>query len=347
MMPDTPLDATVSTDGLQSSRRVQIQAAILLLAAFLALAAAVLFVLNARGYFEQSQTVNLLSDDSEGVSVGMDMTFSGFPIGRVDRIELQSDGKAVIRVTVPSKDAHWLRSSSVFTLERNLVGSTKIRAFTGILTDPQLPDGARKDVLRGDAADEIPKLANSIRDILRNIGAMTDAESPLNATLSNVQTATARLSGPNGALGLLLGNEAEVKKVYAALERTNTLLARLDTVATNAAGAANSAKNVVDKADGMAAKLDARMFGESGVMNDAQATVRTLNALLADARGSLAKADGILKEVQGAATNTREATQDLNVLRADVESSLRKVDSLVGEINRKWPFNRDAEVKLP
>jgi phospholipid/cholesterol/gamma-HCH transport system substrate-binding protein len=34
-------------------------------------------------------------------------------------------------------------------------------------------------------------------------------------------------------------------------------------------------------------------------------------------------------------------------LRAEVEGSLRKVDHLVNEINRKWPFARDTELKLP
>jgi phospholipid/cholesterol/gamma-HCH transport system substrate-binding protein len=35
------------------------------------------------------------------------------------------------------------------------------------------------------------------------------------------------------------------------------------------------------------------------------------------------------------------------VLRGEVESSLRKVDGLVNEINRKWPFKRETELKLP
>jgi phospholipid/cholesterol/gamma-HCH transport system substrate-binding protein len=30
-----------------------------------------------------------------------------------------------------------------------------------------------------------------------------------------------------------------------------------------------------------------------------------------------------------------------------VDASLRKVEHLVNEINRKWPFKRDTELKLP
>ena len=67
-----------------------------------------------------------MAEDSEGVGVGMDLTFAGFPIGRVHRIELAADGNARILIDVPVKDAHWLRTSSVFTLVRGVVGGTNI-----------------------------------------------------------------------------------------------------------------------------------------------------------------------------------------------------------------------------
>ena len=124
--------------------------AVLLLSFMLALiVAAALYVMYARGLFESTQKLVLVSEDSEGVVVGMNLTFSGFPIGRVRRIELADDGKARIIVDVASKDAHWLRQSSVFTMVRGLVGGTNIRAYTGLLTDKPLEDGAVRTVLPG------------------------------------------------------------------------------------------------------------------------------------------------------------------------------------------------------
>lgn len=75
--------------------------------------------------------------------------------------------------------------------------------------------------------------------------------------------------------------------------------------------------------------------------------VYRLNALLAETRNSLKKVDAVLVEAQAIGANTREATTDLGALRADVESNLRKVESLVNEIQRKWPFARDTEIRLP
>ncbi len=306
--------------------KLETRAAVLVAAVFLLIAASVGYLLYARGVFERTQTVVLLADDSEGVVVGMDVTFSGFALGRVSRIELGPDGNARIVVLVPHKDAHWLRTSSVFTMERGLVGGTRIRAYSGILTDPPLPDGAERTVLRGDATAEIPRLMNAARELLANLQTMTAPDSPLNTGLAHVGGAAAQLRGPHGGLGLLMGNEADARKLITTLDRTNALLARLD---------------------GLAARADTQVFGEQGVMPAAQATVLQLNGLLSDARASLKKADAVLLEAQAIANNTREGTADLAALRGEVESSLRKVERLVNEINRKWPFARDTEIRLP
>jgi phospholipid/cholesterol/gamma-HCH transport system substrate-binding protein len=284
------------------------------------------YVLFARGAFERTQQLVLVADDSEGVVVGMDMTFSGFPIGRVSRIELAPDGKARIVVEVPLKQAAWLRQSSVFTLVRGLVGNTNIRAYSGMLSDPPLPDGAVREVLRGDATADIPRLITAARELVESVHTLVGTEGALGASLVNVQQLTDKLKGPTGALGVLLGNDAEAKKLLLALEKANTLLARLD---------------------GLAVKTDAQVFGAGGVMPQTRATVVQLNALLGEARSSLQRVDAVLIEAQAVGANARVATADLGTLRAEVESSLSKVESLVNDINRKWPFARDTEVKLP
>lgn len=301
--------------------------AVLLLSFMLALiVAAALYVMYARGLFESTQKLVLVSEDSEGVVVGMNMTFSGFPIGRVRRIELADDGKARIIVDVASKDAHWLRQSSVFTMVRGLVGGTNIRAYTGLLTDKPLEDGAVRTVLQGDASAEVPKLIATAKDLLESLNALVSSRGALGASFGNLQTLTAKINGPGGALTVLLGGEAEAKKLITTLDRTNALLARVD---------------------GLAAKADTQVFGDKGVLPETRATVVQLNALLGDARTSLKKVDAVLVEAQAVGANVKEGTSDLNLLRGEVESSLRKVDGLVNEINRKWPFARDAEVKLP
>ena len=308
--------------------------AALLLALTLALISGFLaYVMYARGVFASTQRLVLVADDSEGAKVGMDLTFSGFPIGRVQRIELAADGKARILIDVPREEARWLRTSTVFTMERGLVGDTRIRAYTGVLDDPPLPEGAMRPVLRGDASAEIPRLIATMRALLENLEHMSGAESSLSASITNVQTVTERMKGRYGALAGVLGSEDNARKVITALDRTNALLASVGEVSA--------------KLDRMIVKADERVFGAAGVMDETQKTIVQLNAVLRDARESLKKADAVLAEAQAVGANTRAATTDLAALRAEVEASLRKVAHLVDEINRKWPFARDTQLKLP
>ena len=279
----------------------------------------VLYVMYARGVFEPTQRLVLVTDDSTGVVPGMDLSFAGFPIGRVSKVELGNDGKVRILIDVPKKDARWLRETSVFTLERSIVGETRLRAYSGILTDPPLPAGAERPVLRGDVAEEIPRLIANARGLLDNLQNMTGSGSHIANTLANIDTVTGRLSGRYGLLGGALGSEEEAKKLLLTLDRINAILA----------------------------KADQRVFGKEGVMDDTQAAIAELNAMLQDARATLKKVDAVLVEAQGIAANTRVATEDLGALRGEVEASLRKVNRLVDEINRKWPFARDTEIKLP
>lgn len=299
--------------------------ALLLLALGLILAAAA-YLLYARGVFEPTQTLVLLADDSEGVAPGMDMTFSGFPIGRVQRVELDRTGQVHIVVEVARKDAHWLRTTSVFTLVRGLVGGTAIRAYSGVLTDPPLPDGAQRPVLRGDATADLPRVVGMAREVLENLAAVTAQDSALQRTLGNLQAVSERARGPQGALGAVFGNERDAKALVQALERTNALLAR---------------------ADQLAAKADTQVFGPQGVMPEAHAAAVQLNGLLADTRTSLRKLDAVLVEAQAVGANVRDASADLKQLRGEVEANLRKVEGLINDINRRWPFARDTEVKLP
>ncbi|AXA90072.1 MlaD family protein [Massilia sp. YMA4] len=304
-------------------RNAEFKAALLLVLMVALLAGAAIYLLYARGAFEPTQRLVLTADDSEGVTVGMDVTFAGFPIGRVQRIELSPEGKARVLVDVPRKDAHWLRTSSIFTLEKGIVGGAKLRAFTGIPTDPPLPPGAERGLLVGDAAAEIPKLLAAARDVLANVTALTAEDSALGSSLKNVQGVTEKLNGPGGAMGLIAGED---KKARELLANANSLIVRADRLVGNA---------------------DDKVFGKDGVATDAQAAIVQLNGLLADARNSLKKMDAVLVEAQAVGKNARVATEDLGALRADIDSNLRRIEQLVNEINRKWPFKRETEIKLP
>jgi phospholipid/cholesterol/gamma-HCH transport system substrate-binding protein len=293
----------------------------------------VTYALYARGVFEDTQRLTLIADNAEGVDIGMDLTFSGFPIGRVKRLALDEQGRARIDVDVPRSDAHWLRESTIFTLERGLVGSARIRAYSANLRDPPLPDGAVRNILRGDTSEEIPRMVATLRSALENVEQMTASGGSLQATLGNVRALSERAAGRYGVLGVVLGSDEEAQKLVATVDRANSLL--------------TSVNSLVGRTDTLVLKTEERLFAQGGVLDGTTRAVDQLNSLLTDVRESLKRADGILADAEATAGNAKAATADLGALRTEVDASVRKISSLIDEINRKWPFERKTEIRLP
>ncbi len=321
-------------------KNLEFKVGALLISTVLLMVGVVLYALYARGAFHSTQSLTLIAPEAEGVSIGMPMTFSGFPIGTVKRMELSEDGTVRLEIAVPTEDARWLRESSIFTLEKGLIGGAKIKAHTADLADKPLGEGAERPLLTGDATQEIPVLIEKLKTILSNIADMTGKESQINRTLSNVQDVTQRMTGEYGVLESVLGSPEKAHQVVALLEKSNALLSSLNGVSL--------------KVDGVLSKADSRLFGADGVMDQTQQSVARLNALLGDVRDSLKKADALLANAQSASAdlpkitgNVRAATADMTVLRTEIDDSVRKVNHLINEINKKWPFAREVEISTP
>ncbi|MBC8006749.1 MAG: MCE family protein [Prolixibacteraceae bacterium] len=299
-----------------------------------------LYALYARGVFDPTQALTLIAPDAEGVVVGMPIMFSGFPIGKVSSMALDELGQVRIEVRIKKKDARWLRTSSVFSLEKQLLGGAKIRAASARMQDPELPAASERALVSKDAAQDIPQVIARANSILQNMNEIIRPDSSFNQTLANLKSVTERMAGEYGVLGGVTGSPDQARKVLDTVDSVNALLASL--------------KGVTARADSMLAKTDNRMFGQGGVMDEAKKSIGQLNTILSEARDSLKQADAVLAsaqastaDIRSAATNVKDATTDLGALRVEVDDSIRKVNGLIDEINRKWPFARKAQIKLP
>jgi phospholipid/cholesterol/gamma-HCH transport system substrate-binding protein len=292
-----------------------------------------LYSLYARGVFERTQALTLTASDAEGVVVGMPIMFSGFPIGQVSGMALDKLGRVRIEARIKEKDARWLKTSSVFSLEKQVLGGAKIRVVSPRMDDPQLPAGSERALVSQDAEQDIQQVIARAGIILQNVDEMIRPGSNFNQSLANLKSVTDRMAGEYGVLAGVTGSQERAKKVLDTVGGVNALVASL--------------KGVTTRAEGMLLKTDDRMFGQGGVVDEATKSIAQLNAMLAEARESLKKADAILGTVQASATEIKTGTTDLGALRAEVDDSIRKINGLIEEINRKWPFGRKTEIKLP
>jgi phospholipid/cholesterol/gamma-HCH transport system substrate-binding protein len=296
-------------------------------------AAFMVYLLHARGFFEHTFRLQLAASSADGVAPGVPVVFSGIEIGRVTTLGLNDSGGIIIRAEFLERNAKWLKENSTFILDKPIVGGAKIRVESPDLNAPALPDNATMLLLTSDISKEIPVLVERVKAILANVEHLTRKDGEINATLANVKTVTGRMTGEYGVLEGVLGTPEKARAVTDSLDKTRALITKLDGLAL--------------KMDGMAAKTDQWLFAPDGVAEHTRESLAQVRLMLNDAQSSLKKADALMSNAVEISANLNEGTQDIARLRAEIDDAVRKANALVNEINKKWPFARDPEVKLP
>ena len=293
----------------------------------------IVYLLHARGFFEKTFHLQLAAASAEGVAPGVPVVFSGIEIGRVTTLGLNDSGGIIIRTEFLERNAKWLKENSTFTLDKPFVGGAKIRVDSPDLDAPALPDNSTMLLLSSDISKEIPALVERVKAILANVEHLTRKDGEINATLANVQTVTGRMTGEYGMLEGVLGSPEKARVVTDSLDQTRALITKLDGLAL--------------KMDGMATKTDQWLFAPDGVAEHTRESLAQVRLMLDDAQSSLKKADAVMANAVEISANVKDGTQDIAKLRAEIDDAVRKANALVNEINKKWPFARDPEVKLP
>ncbi|MEW6591322.1 MAG: ABC transporter substrate-binding protein [Pseudomonadota bacterium] len=291
------------------------------------------YLLHARGFFEDTFHLQLAAASADNVAPGVPIVFSGIEIGQVTTLGLNEAGGIVIHATFLERNAKWLKENSSFTLDKPLVGGARIRVDSPDLEAPPLPDGSTVLLQTSDISKEIPVLVERVKAILANVEHLTRKDGEIVTTLANVQTVTGRMTGEYGVLEGVLGSPEKAKAVTDSLDKTRDLITKLDGLAL--------------KMDGMAAKTDQWLFAQDGMAEQTKASLIQVRAMLDDAQASLKKADALMANAVEISANVKDGTQDIAKLRAEIDDAVRKANALVNEINKKWPFARDPEVKLP
>jgi phospholipid/cholesterol/gamma-HCH transport system substrate-binding protein len=277
------------------------------------------YLLHARGFFEDTFRLQLAAASADGVAPGVPVVFSGIEIGRVTTLGLNENGGIIIHAEFLERDAKWLKENSTFTLDKPIVGGAKIRVDSPDLDAPALPDNSTMLLLTSDISKEIPVLVERVKAILANVEHLTRKDGEINATLANVKTLTGRMTGEYGMLEGLLGSPEKARTVTDSLEKLRALTSKLDS---------------------LAAKTDQWLYAQDG-------TAEQVQLMLNDAQSSLKKMDALMANAVEISADVKEGTQDIASLRAEIDDAVRKANALVNEINKKWPFAREPEVKLP
>lgn len=314
--------------------RAELKVGIFLVVSTVLIAAAVGYVAHKKGFFTQFYTFTLMSKTGEDLAEGMPVIFSGFKIGTVNALELSENGSVLIKIRIPRQHAKWIRRNSKFIVTKPFIGSSFMAVTTSDMKSPLLSEKIIPEVSKvSDINETIKKLQPVIEEakiITANIEKITsdlaDPEGDVHKILRNSEQITANLSEKESLLEMLVKDKKSIQSVYQALESTKNITARTETI--------------LEKVDKMAKETDEQVYGENGVF---PLIIKGLKDLLV----KLKKIDATIDNTNKISGEVADSTTDLKVLRSDIDAAVNSIGQLARELEKKIPFKKTPEIKLP
>lgn len=308
-------------------RRVELKVGLFLIISAVLIAAAIGYIAYKKGFFAKVYTFTLTSKSGEDLTEGMPVVFSGFKIGTVHALELSEDGSVLIKIKIPERHVKWIRADSTFITNKPLIGSARIVVVTNNLQSPILSSEQAPEVVSvSDINETIKKaqpLLEKVNKIAGNIEKLTASlaapRSDVHKILANAEKLTANLAQKKSFLEMAISDQESIESIYATLKQAKDITAQV--------------KAILEKTDDM-------VYGEDGVLS-------TIGKGLKDVLAKLEKLDVTIDNINKISGEAADSAADLKVLRNEIDAAVNSIGELARELEKKIPFKKAPEIKLP
>ncbi len=267
-----------------------------------------------QGMFVSKTRLHFIAEHGAGFVPGMQVRFSGFRIGVVDKVALNEQAKVNVDLLLESRYLKWIKADTTAQMLQNgLMGDYYLEMIGG---SPNLPQ-----VQEGDRINFAP--AQSLADIAHDLKNRTI---PI---IDSLQTTLDYVNDPKGDVRQTVANvnqlTAELRETRA---RVDQLLGRVDGLADREIRATlNNASRVLARADNAVAEVQERL---PLILDRAASSMASLEATALNASAMTATLRSTLDEAAPRLPNLVRNTDDL------VRDSR---DTLQG-LQQSWPFNK-------
>jgi len=287
-------------------KKVELKVGVFVVMTTLLIITSVLYIAYSKGFFSKEYAFTLSSKSGEDLTEGMPVNFSGFKIGRIEKLELSDQGLVLVKIRIPEQHVKWIKASSIFSINKPLIGSSKLIATTPNLNSPALSPEIIPEIVRIDNIDETIK---RVQPTLEKV----------DKVVSNIERITANLAKKNSVVEMVVGDPESARAIHESIKTTKDILAKVDT---------------------LLAKTDDQVYGSDGVL-------LLVRKILKDLILKLDKMNTTLDNVTKMSSDAADSTKDLKLLRAEIDSTVNAIGNLVNEIDKKIPFKKEPEIKLP
>lgn len=316
------------------TRKTELKVGFFLIISTMLIALSIGYVAYKKGIFAEVYTFTLSSKSGEELTEGMPVVFSGFKIGVVHALELSDDGSVIIKIKIPERHVKWIRMDSTFIVNKPFIGSARIVVVTDNLQSAILsPEQAPEVVNVSDINEAIRKLqpllekvdriAGNIEILTKNIA---DPKGSVHKILANTENLTTNLAQKKSFLEMAISDRESIDSIHAALKQTGDITAQVEAI--------------LKRVDKMAGKTDDMVYGEGGAL---PTVIKALKDILA----KLEKLNTTVDNINKISNEAADSAGDLKVLREQIDAAVTSLGDLARELEKKIPFKKAPEIKLP
>lgn len=311
--------------------KVKFKVGLFVIVSVLISAAALLSFAIKKDFFEKTHYFTLLSRSGEELHKGIPVVFSGFKIGVVSDLALDSNGHVEVTLKIPQRHAQWVRSDSTFTLEKPFIGESKIVLVSKNLASDAPPEGQFFTMGVVDDINEVIKRTRPIVDrldrIAANIDTITCEDGLFYQSLSEIHRFTSELNKKHSLLEAATNDEQAVlalnqslRQLPQLIEKHSELAVELHALLADTQRAALGPNGSVAQANRMMAEMSSRVH---------EVDLKQLNTLLSNAARISA--------------DLAQSTQDLQLLRQQLDESAARLNLVLKRVHGILPSASDAD----
>jgi phospholipid/cholesterol/gamma-HCH transport system substrate-binding protein len=287
-------------------KKVELKVGIFVAVTTLLIITSVIYIAYSKGFFSKEYAFTISSKSGEELAEGMPVYFSGFKIGRIEKLELSDQGMVLAKIRIPDQHVKWIKTSSIFSINKPLIGSSKLIVTTPNLDSPPLSPKDIPEIVRIDNIDETIK---KVQPTLEKV----------DKVVANIERITANLAKKDSIVEMVVGDAESARSIRESIKRTQDILTKVNAIL---------------------AKTDDQVYGNDGVL-------LLIRKILKDFILKLEKINLTVDNINKMSSNAADSTKDLKLLRAEIDSTVNSIGNLVNEIDKKLPFKKEPEIKLP
>ncbi len=310
-----------------SHRKIALSVGFFIIVSSILILISLAYVINKKGVFEPKINYTLIAKNAQDIEEGMPIFFSGFEIAQVKDLRLDERGEVLITISVPEHNTKWIRSGSIFTLEKPLIGKAQITLSASMnsrLINPKSLIRMQRDDGIDELISNIRPLTIELRSVLKNLNSISqdlaDENASFQSTLSNINKFSNKLSSSDNLLHTLTGDRKSAKELHQAIKNLNLALTEFKALTLNTNKGISEIRN--------------------DLIKPANSNLKELDLIFKDINTKLKEIDNTVKIIG-------QSDKDIAYLKDEMKVWLEEVNELSTRINSIIGEKEQEEIILP